>query len=158
MDHKTQVVRIPPDLLMNAIAKAPRSYTMASRGKQCLDLYLDGNKTYGGTDGNGTTTVDRIIPLHEIQAVGTNDDIIENGLKGQFITSSYTSKNFRKLWTDSVTKKWSREKRDFLSPQDAAIKAAKSILQNHQSRPLDPLVEKEIQNIMTAAEKELISC
>ncbi|GAG09622.1 unnamed protein product, partial [marine sediment metagenome] len=58
VDFKTKNVRIPSDLLMDALAKAPRSYTMASRGSPDLDLHLDGTKTYFGTDGTGTATVD----------------------------------------------------------------------------------------------------
>jgi trimethylamine--corrinoid protein Co-methyltransferase len=58
VNEKTQIVKIPPDLLMKSIAKAPRSYTMGSRGSKDLDIYLDGKSTYCGTDGTGTTTVD----------------------------------------------------------------------------------------------------
>jgi len=58
VDFKSKNVRIPSDLLMDALAKAPRSYTMASRSSPDLDLYLDGTKTYLGTDGTGIATVD----------------------------------------------------------------------------------------------------
>jgi len=58
VDFKSQIVKIPPDLLMDAIAKAPRTYTMASRGDPDLDLHLDGTKTYLGTDDTGTATID----------------------------------------------------------------------------------------------------
>ena len=85
------------------------------------------------------------------------DDILENGIKGHFITSNHTAKNLRKLWKDSITKKWSKEKRDFLVPQAAAIAEAKAIFKNHQPRPLDHLAEKEINKILVAAEKELIT-
>jgi len=58
VDFNNQIVKIPPDLLMDTIAKAPRSFTKASRGESDLDLFLDGTKTYIGTDGTGLTTVD----------------------------------------------------------------------------------------------------
>jgi trimethylamine--corrinoid protein Co-methyltransferase len=58
VDFNNHTVRIPPDLLMKTIAIAPRAFTMASRGDPGLDLLLDGTKTYVGTDGTGTTTVD----------------------------------------------------------------------------------------------------
>jgi len=58
VDFKSQIVKIPPDLLMDAIAKAPRTYTMASRRDPDLDLHLDGTKTYLGTDDTGTATID----------------------------------------------------------------------------------------------------
>ncbi len=58
VDFKNRNVRIPSDLLMDALAKAPRSYTFASRDDQDLDLYFDGSKTYFGTDGTGTKTID----------------------------------------------------------------------------------------------------
>jgi len=58
VDFKSKIVKFPPDLVKNALARAPRAYTMASRGSRDLDLYLDGKKTYLGTDGTGTTTVD----------------------------------------------------------------------------------------------------
>ncbi|MCP4687764.1 MAG: hypothetical protein GY859_06920 [Desulfobacterales bacterium] len=58
VDHESQIVKIPPDLLMESVGRAPRTYTMASRGDESLDLRLDGSNTYCGTDGTGTTTVD----------------------------------------------------------------------------------------------------
>ena len=58
VDFDSHVVKIPPDLLMDTIAKAPRSFIKASRGAPDLDLVLDGKKTYFGTDGTGLATVD----------------------------------------------------------------------------------------------------
>jgi trimethylamine--corrinoid protein Co-methyltransferase len=58
VDFESQIVKIPPDLLMDSIENAPRTFTMASRGDPALDLLLDGTKTYFGTDGTGTTTMD----------------------------------------------------------------------------------------------------
>jgi len=58
VDFKSQIVKIPSDLLMNSLSKAPRSYIFASREDRNLDLYFDGTKTYFGTDGTGTATID----------------------------------------------------------------------------------------------------
>ena len=58
VDPRSQIVKFPRDLLMKSIANAPRSFTMASRSLEDLDLHLDGTKTYYGTDGTGLTVVD----------------------------------------------------------------------------------------------------
>ena len=58
VDFDTQIVKIPADLLMSALSKAPRTFTMASRSNPELDLQINGKQTYFGTDGTGTTTVD----------------------------------------------------------------------------------------------------
>jgi len=59
VDFKNEIVRIPEEVLMKSLSKAPKEYTMASsRNETELDLYLDGTKTFYGTDGTGTTTVD----------------------------------------------------------------------------------------------------
>ena len=58
VDFKTEIVKIRPDLLMKALAKAPAEFVMGSRGNQELDVNLDGTKIYGGTSGTGTATVD----------------------------------------------------------------------------------------------------
>lgn len=58
VDFEKQIVKIPPDLLMKTIAKAPRKYTMASRGSEALDVILDGKRTHAGTAGTGLTTID----------------------------------------------------------------------------------------------------
>ncbi|MCF8068702.1 MAG: trimethylamine methyltransferase family protein [Desulfobacterales bacterium] len=58
VDFEKQVVKIPRDLLMENIAKAPRSYTMASRGNEALDFVLNGEATHMGTSGTGCATID----------------------------------------------------------------------------------------------------
>ncbi len=58
VDFNTQIVKIPSDLMMEALGKAPRSIRLGSRGDESLDLVLDGNHTYCGTAGTGTITVD----------------------------------------------------------------------------------------------------
>ena len=57
VDIESQVVRLSPDLVMQALAHAPRSYVLSGRADG-TDLVLDGTNSYFGTDGCGTETVD----------------------------------------------------------------------------------------------------
>ncbi|MBW2056172.1 MAG: trimethylamine methyltransferase family protein [Deltaproteobacteria bacterium] len=58
VDFESKIVRIPADLLMRSLANAPRTIAMASRGPEDLDLYLDGTRSYCGTEGTGLAVVD----------------------------------------------------------------------------------------------------
>ena len=58
VDFSSQIVKIPPELFMAVLSKAPNSICLGSRGDQSLDLVLDGRRTYCGTAGTGTVTVD----------------------------------------------------------------------------------------------------
>ena len=57
VDEQTQVVRIPPQLVTEALSHAPRVYTLSGR-VEGTDLVLDGAASYFATDGCGTQTVD----------------------------------------------------------------------------------------------------
>ena len=57
VDIESQIVRIPPDLVLEAISYAPRVYTLSGRAKG-TDLILDGSASYFSTDGSGTETID----------------------------------------------------------------------------------------------------
>jgi trimethylamine--corrinoid protein Co-methyltransferase len=57
VDTDSQVVRLSPDLVLEAMSHAPRSYVLAGRAEG-TDLILDGTRSYFGTDGCGTETVD----------------------------------------------------------------------------------------------------
>jgi trimethylamine--corrinoid protein Co-methyltransferase len=57
VDWQQQVVRMSPELVTKAMAQAPRSYLLAGRSAG-TDLILDGTRSYFGTDGCGTLTVD----------------------------------------------------------------------------------------------------
>jgi trimethylamine--corrinoid protein Co-methyltransferase len=57
VDEGTQIVRLHPDLVMEAMAKAPRSYTLSGRADG-TDLLLDGSRSYFCTDGCGVHTQD----------------------------------------------------------------------------------------------------
>ena len=57
VDTDSQVVRLPPELVTEAMSHAPRTYLLSGR-IDGTELLLDGSSTYFGTDGCGTTTVD----------------------------------------------------------------------------------------------------
>jgi len=57
VDVDGQIVRLPPDLVTEAMSHAPRSYVLSGRAEG-TDLLLDGTNSYFGTDGCGTLTVD----------------------------------------------------------------------------------------------------
>ena len=52
VDRRTRVVRFPPDIVENAIRKAPQSYTLHARNPQ-YNLMLDGRHGYLCLDGAG---------------------------------------------------------------------------------------------------------
>lgn len=57
VDLDSQIVRLSPDLVTEAMSHAPRSYLLAGRAEG-TDLLLDGTSSYFGTDGCGVETVD----------------------------------------------------------------------------------------------------
>ena len=57
VDFGSQIVRLPPDVVQEAMSHAPRFYTMGARSP-AFDLRLDGTVMYCATDGCGTETID----------------------------------------------------------------------------------------------------
>lgn len=57
VDLKTQVVRFPPELVLQAMKSVPRYFTLGARNP-VYDLHLDGDSTYFTTDGCGVETID----------------------------------------------------------------------------------------------------
>jgi len=57
VDWDKEIVRIPPDLVQNAMSTAPRSFVLAGREER-FDLLLDGSCSYLATDGTGVHVVD----------------------------------------------------------------------------------------------------
>jgi len=57
VDREREIVRMPPELVEEAMSRAPRCYTMSGRAEG-TDLLLDGTASYFATDGCGTQTVD----------------------------------------------------------------------------------------------------
>jgi trimethylamine--corrinoid protein Co-methyltransferase len=57
VDWESEIVRIPPDLVEQAMSNAPRSITLGGR-EQRFDLVLNGERTYLATDGCGVRVLD----------------------------------------------------------------------------------------------------
>jgi trimethylamine--corrinoid protein Co-methyltransferase len=57
VDAESQIVRLPPDLVLEAMSHAPRVYTLSGRAEG-TSLTLDGSMSYFSTDGSGTETID----------------------------------------------------------------------------------------------------
>ncbi|NOQ39739.1 MAG: hypothetical protein GQ562_05410 [Anaerolineales bacterium] len=57
VDYERQIVRIPSELVLEAMRQAPRIYTLSGR-TEGTDLTLDGRSSYFATDGSGTETID----------------------------------------------------------------------------------------------------
>jgi trimethylamine--corrinoid protein Co-methyltransferase len=57
VNFDSQIVKLPPDVVVEAMSHAPRHYTLGARSAE-FDLELDGKKMYCATDGSGTETID----------------------------------------------------------------------------------------------------
>lgn len=57
VDYETQIVKIPSEIVIEAMSHAPRFYTMGAR-EEAFDLNLDGTAMYCATDGCGIATLD----------------------------------------------------------------------------------------------------
>jgi trimethylamine--corrinoid protein Co-methyltransferase len=59
VDFDTQIVKLAPDVILEALSHAPRYYTMGGR-TEAFDLDLSKGVTFVGTDGTGTMTIDYV--------------------------------------------------------------------------------------------------
>ena len=59
IDLTSQIVKLPPDLVLEAMRNAPREYTLSGRSPG-TELILDGSASYYLTDGSGTETIDLV--------------------------------------------------------------------------------------------------
>jgi len=57
VDFESQIVKLPPDVVLDSLSHAPCYYTMGARSPD-HDLKLDGTAFYCATDGCGTRTID----------------------------------------------------------------------------------------------------
>jgi len=57
VDHDSQIVKIPTDLVRNAMATIPRYFQVGARSPSC-DFHLEDGVTYFTTDGCGIETID----------------------------------------------------------------------------------------------------
>lgn len=73
VDRASMVVRLPPDLVRAAMARAPRFYTMGARSA-AHDIVLDGTAMYVATDGCGIETID---PASRQRRTSTEQDVAD---------------------------------------------------------------------------------
>jgi len=83
IDPDTQIVRIPADLVLEAMSYAPRSYTLGGRTPG-TELLLDGSVSYFSTDGSGTETIDLITG---IQRPSTKADVAMMAKVADYLSS-----------------------------------------------------------------------
>jgi trimethylamine--corrinoid protein Co-methyltransferase len=83
VDPATQVVKFPPDVVLQAMSHAPRYYTMGARSEP-FDLVLDGTAMYVATDGSGTETID--FETGE-RRYSTKDDVGKMALVSDYLSS-----------------------------------------------------------------------
>jgi trimethylamine--corrinoid protein Co-methyltransferase len=57
VDFDSQIVKLPPNVVLDSLSHAPRYYTMGARSPD-HDIELDGTAFYCATDGSGTKTID----------------------------------------------------------------------------------------------------
>ncbi|MGD8489702.1 MAG: trimethylamine methyltransferase family protein, partial [Anaerolineae bacterium] len=57
VDFDSQIVKLPPDVVLDSLSHAPRYYCMGARSPE-HDIELDGTSFYCATDGCGTKTID----------------------------------------------------------------------------------------------------
>jgi trimethylamine--corrinoid protein Co-methyltransferase len=83
VDAKTEIVRLPPDVVLAAMSHAPRHYVMGAR-HPAFDLLLDGRSFYCATDGSGVETID--FETRE-QRPSTKDDCARMARVSDYLSS-----------------------------------------------------------------------
>jgi len=83
VDVDNQIVRLPPDLVTEAMSHAPRSYVLAGR-VEGTNLLLDGSSSFFGTDGCGIRTVDFETGEHR---PSTKEDVAKMARVSDYLSS-----------------------------------------------------------------------
>jgi len=83
VDFDTQIVKLSPDVILQALSHAPRYYTMGGRTR-AFDLDLSKGVTYVSTDGTGTRTIDYVTrePRSSIK-----DDVAKSARISDYVSS-----------------------------------------------------------------------
>lgn len=81
VDRKSQIARIPGQIVEQALAKAPPSYVLCARDP-ALDLPLDGEHSYLSTDGCGVEVID--LETGERRR-STKQDVAESALVADYL-------------------------------------------------------------------------
>jgi trimethylamine--corrinoid protein Co-methyltransferase len=83
VDFESQIVKLPADVILEAMSHAPRYYTMGARSK-AHDLVLDASTFYCATDGCGTKTID--FETRKLRA-SVKDDIAKTARVADYLSS-----------------------------------------------------------------------
>ncbi|MGE5484019.1 MAG: trimethylamine methyltransferase family protein [Ignavibacteriales bacterium] len=87
-------------------------------------------------------------------------DVIKKvGVGGNFLADKHTRKHMRDIWRPTVYDRtpynvWETSGRK--GAFETATEIAKAVLQNHQTMPVEPAAQKEIDKIIKAAEREFL--
>lgn len=83
VDFEKQVVKLPAEVVLQAMQNAPRYYTMGARSEN-LDLKLDGKSMYCATDGCGTETIDFVSRQRR---TSVKDDVAKMARVSDYLSS-----------------------------------------------------------------------
>jgi trimethylamine--corrinoid protein Co-methyltransferase len=83
VEFENQIVKLPADVILDALAHAPRHYTMGGRS-EAFDLDLSKPVTYEATDGTGTMTID--YATRELRS-SIKDDVAKSARVSDYLTS-----------------------------------------------------------------------
>ncbi len=83
VDFNTQIVKLPPDVIMEALSHAPRYYTMGGR-TEAFDLDLSEECTHVATDGTGIQTIDYVT--RKLRS-SIKDDVAKSARISDYLTS-----------------------------------------------------------------------
>jgi trimethylamine--corrinoid protein Co-methyltransferase len=83
VDFETQIVKLSPDVILEALSHAPRYYTMGGR-TQAFDLDLSKGETYEATDGTGTKAID--YETGELRS-SIKDDVAKSARIADYLSS-----------------------------------------------------------------------
>lgn len=83
VDFEAQIVKLSPDVILEALSQAPRYYTMGGRS-EAYDLDLSQKVTYEATDGTGTKTID--YATRELRS-SVKDDVAKSARISDYLPS-----------------------------------------------------------------------
>lgn len=83
VDFDTQIVKLPSDVILEALSHAPRYYTLGGR-TEAFDLDLSKGITYVATDGTGTKTIDYVT--RELRS-SIKDDVAKSARISDYLSS-----------------------------------------------------------------------
>jgi trimethylamine--corrinoid protein Co-methyltransferase len=83
VDSESQIVKMPPEVVLDNLSRAPRYYTMGARSPD-HDIKLDGTAFYCATDGSGTKTID--YETRELRP-SVKDDVAKTALISDYLSS-----------------------------------------------------------------------